>query len=116
MLGVPYDCGIDIWSIGATVFELSSGRILFAGKSNNQMLRQMIDVCGGFCRKLVLEGEFSKKHFNADGLFLYKDPDSMTGEPIATPAWLERPLRPVAGLLQAALTTPAAGIEKATHD
>merc|ERR1712190_12533 len=76
MLGMPYDTQIDVWSAGTTVFELATGRILFTGKTNNQMLKQMIDVCGGFNRRMGNDGDFSRKHFNAEGEFLLKDADS----------------------------------------
>merc|ERR1719324_900660 len=80
ILGAPYDCQIDVWSAGATIFEIATGRILFTGKTNNQMLRQMLDVCGAFPGKMVVEGEFSRKHFNINGDFLNQDPDSLTGQ------------------------------------
>merc|ERR1711879_235302 len=90
--------------------------ILFTAKTNNQMLKQMIDVCGGFCKKMVFEGEFSRKHFNTDGRFVHNDPDSITGEPEILPAQLAKPHTPVLRLLQAALATPLAGVEGAIHD
>jgi len=116
MLGVRYDTQIDVWSMGTTIFELSTGKILLTGKTNNQMLRQTIEVCGKFPKKMMTEGEFSKKHFNVNGDFLNKDPDSITG---MTDTWSfhkQAADRPVLGLLQAQLTTPGAGVDKATHD
>eukprot|EP00928_Gymnodinium_smaydae_P053358 TRINITY_DN37368_c0_g1_i1.p1 TRINITY_DN37368_c0_g1~~TRINITY_DN37368_c0_g1_i1.p1 ORF type:complete len:692 (-),score=217.09 TRINITY_DN37368_c0_g1_i1:211-2286(-) len=116
MIGLPYDTQIDLWSAGTTVFELATGRILFTGRSNNQMMRQMIDVCGGFLARFTVDGEFSKKHFNDAGEFLHRDPESITGEPTPTPARLPRPRRSAAAILQATLTTPSAGVERTTHD
>merc|ERR1712224_930669 len=81
MIGIPYDTQIDLWSAGVTLYELGTGKILFTGKSNNQMLRQMMDVCCAFPHKMVSSGNFANKHFNKDGDFLHKDPDSITGEP-----------------------------------
>ncbi len=33
-----------MWSLGTTLFELYTGRILFQGRSNNAMLRDIMDV------------------------------------------------------------------------
>lgn len=38
VLGIPYDFGIDIWSTACTVYELYTGKILFPGNSNNQVI------------------------------------------------------------------------------
>ena len=34
---MPYDFSIDMWSVGASIYELYTGKILFSGKSNNQV-------------------------------------------------------------------------------
>ena len=44
MLGIPYDCGIDMWAAGCSVYELYTGHILFPGnalpgRDNNEMLK-----------------------------------------------------------------------------
>jgi serine/threonine-protein kinase PRP4 len=31
--------GIDVWAVGCTLFELFTGKFLFEGLNNNQMLR-----------------------------------------------------------------------------
>lgn len=46
ILGIPYDHGIDMWSAGCTIYELYTGKILFSGKSNNQMLKFFMDLKG----------------------------------------------------------------------
>jgi len=38
-MGFKYSYGIDMWSIATTMFELATGKILFQGKSNNDMLK-----------------------------------------------------------------------------
>eukprot|EP00747_Dinoflagellata_sp_TGD_P102465 gnl/TRDRNA2_/TRDRNA2_168675_c0_seq6.p1 gnl/TRDRNA2_/TRDRNA2_168675_c0~~gnl/TRDRNA2_/TRDRNA2_168675_c0_seq6.p1 ORF type:complete len:345 (+),score=79.05 gnl/TRDRNA2_/TRDRNA2_168675_c0_seq6:144-1037(+) len=116
MLGVEYDTQIDVWSTGTTLFELATGRILFTGKTNNAMLKQMIDVCGGFPTEFALSGEFSRKHFNKDGDFLLREDDSITGKLIVCPGRPSvKPKRPIHDLLQAALSNPSAGMSLDTH-
>jgi len=38
VLGIPYDHGLDLWSVGCTIYELYTGKILFPGSSNNQVI------------------------------------------------------------------------------
>ena len=35
----PYDSAVDIWSAGATLFELFTGTFMFPGRSNNHLLQ-----------------------------------------------------------------------------
>lgn len=44
---------MDMWSIGCVVYELFTGRILFPGKTNNEMLKLMMDVKGPFPKKMI---------------------------------------------------------------
>eukprot|EP00955_Chlamydomonas_euryale_P072375 361381-Chlamydomonas_euryale.AAC.1 len=44
ILGLKYDFGMDMWSIGCVVYELYTGRILFPGHSNNEMLKFMMET------------------------------------------------------------------------
>jgi len=37
VLGMPYDYGVDVWSLACTIYELYTGKILFPGNSNNQV-------------------------------------------------------------------------------
>jgi len=45
VLGLPYDYGVDLWSVAVTIYELYTGKIMFPGKSNNEMLK-LIQVSG----------------------------------------------------------------------
>jgi len=39
ILGIPYDYGVDIWSTACTIYELYTGKILFQGNTNNQVMK-----------------------------------------------------------------------------
>jgi serine/threonine-protein kinase PRP4 len=63
-LGIPYDYGIDIWSAAVTLYEMYTGKILFPGKNNNQMLRMMMELKGKIPNKLLRRGQFTSDHFD----------------------------------------------------
>uniref|UniRef100_A0A8C2GFN8 Serine/threonine-protein kinase PRP4 homolog n=1 Tax=Cyprinus carpio TaxID=7962 RepID=A0A8C2GFN8_CYPCA len=46
IIGKSYDYGIDMWSVGCTLYELYTGKILFPGKTNNHMLKLAMDLKG----------------------------------------------------------------------
>ncbi len=64
ILGIPYDFAIDVWSVGCTLFELYTGKILFTGRSNNQMLRAIMECRGKFSHKILRKAQFAGLHFD----------------------------------------------------
>uniref|UniRef100_A0A915BSH6 Serine/threonine-protein kinase PRP4 homolog n=3 Tax=Parascaris univalens TaxID=6257 RepID=A0A915BSH6_PARUN len=78
MLGLPYDFGIDLWSVAVTLYEVYTGKIMFAGKSNNQMLKFMMDLKGKFSNRLVRKAQFRDQHFDFNCNFLYHEVDKVT--------------------------------------
>lgn len=78
ILGIPYDYGIDMWSAACTFYELYTGRIMFSGKSNNQMLKFFMDVKGKIPNKVVRKGAFRDQHFDNNCNFLYHEIDKVT--------------------------------------
>ena len=80
VLGMPYDYGIDIWSIGCTLFELYTGKILFTGRSNNQMLRAIMECRGKFSHKMLRKAEFASYHFDDLLNFRSIEKDKLTGK------------------------------------
>lgn len=78
MLGIPYDYGIDMWSVACTIYELSTGKILFSGQSNNQMLKYIMELKGKIPHKLIRKGLFKSQHFNNNCDFLYREIDKVT--------------------------------------
>jgi len=75
ILGQKYDFAIDVWAVGCTLYELLIGKILFNGNSNNDMLKQIADVCGG-TGKFMKRGKFHKMHFTREGHLIWQDRDS----------------------------------------
>ena len=47
------DHALDIWSVGSVIYELFTGKILFPGKTNNEMLKLIMDVKGPFPKKML---------------------------------------------------------------
>ncbi|XP_037084794.1 serine/threonine-protein kinase PRP4 homolog [Pollicipes pollicipes] len=78
ILGLRYDFGVDTWSTACTLYELYTGRIMFAGKTNNQMLKFFMDLKGKIPNKIVRKGQFREQHFDANCNFLCQEVDKIT--------------------------------------
>lgn len=92
ILGIPYEFGIDMWSAACTIYELYTGRIMFSGKSNNQMLKFFMDVKGKFPNKVIRKGAFKDQHFDSNCNFLYHEIDKVT-ERVSSPKFVFRTIR-----------------------
>jgi len=79
ILGIPYDYGIDMWSIGCTLFELYTGKILFTGRNNNNMLRAIMECRGKFPHKLLRRGALTYEYFDDLLNFRAIEMDKLTG-------------------------------------
>lgn len=80
MLGLQHDFGIDLWSVAVTLYEVYTGKIMFPGKSNNQMLKYMMDLRGKFPNKVIRKAMFKDQHFDYNCNFLYHETDKVTGK------------------------------------
>lgn len=78
-MGLPYDTAIDTWSVGCTLYELYTGKILFPGRSNNQMLLHMMDLKGRFNSKMIKKAQFGSAYFDEMGGFDSIEEDKVTG-------------------------------------
>ena len=77
-MGLPHDFEIDLWSVAVTLYETYTGRIMFPGKSNNQMLKYVMDLHGKFHNKLIRKAQFKDQHFDMNCSFLYHEVDKLT--------------------------------------
>lgn len=84
VLGLPYDCAIDMWSIGCTLYEVYTGQILFPGRSNNQMLLLHQELRGAkFTSKQLRRARFSSHHFDEQNNFLsFSTVEKAAGAPL----------------------------------
>jgi len=83
IMGQPYTTQIDMWSAGATLYELATDHALFRGESNNGMIHAMLKVCGPFSKTLATSGKFASKHFSESGDFVLKDKANDSSETFA---------------------------------
>ncbi|GFP94602.1 serine/threonine-protein kinase prp4 homolog [Phtheirospermum japonicum] len=78
ILGLTYDHPMDIWSVGCCLFELCTGKVLFPGATNNDMLRLHMELKGPFPKKMLRKGLFTDQHFDQDLNFLATEEDPVS--------------------------------------
>jgi len=103
ILGLPYDYAIDMWAIGCCLWELFTGKILFPGRTNNEMLKLFMELKGGFPKKVLKKSAFASQHFDDNGLFKQAERDKTSGQNYVRIINLSKPSRDLKNeLLQAA--------------
>ncbi|KAI8670075.1 Non-specific serine/threonine protein kinase [Fusarium sp. Ph1] len=102
ILGIPYDYSVDMWSIGCTLYELYTGKILFTGDSNNQMLKAIMEIRGRFTPKLFKRGQLSGVHFDDKGQFISVERDKVLGKTTVRTMAVVKPTRDLRTRLMAA--------------
>ncbi|KAI0927771.1 hypothetical protein AcV7_009483 [Taiwanofungus camphoratus] len=93
ILGVPYDPALDMWSIGCTLYELYTGKILFPGRSNNQMLLLMMELKGRFNSKMIKRAKFGSVYFDDLGAFQSVEKDRVTSADVIRQVHITKPSR-----------------------
>mmetsp|Transcript_18327 Transcript_18327/g.39371 ORF Transcript_18327/g.39371 Transcript_18327/m.39371 type:complete len:521 (+) Transcript_18327:2-1564(+) len=79
ILGCKYSCQVDVWSSATTLAEIYTGKVMFKGRTNNDMLKEIMDVKGKVPRKLINMGKYGSSHFTRDAYeFKYEDYDRAT--------------------------------------
>jgi serine/threonine-protein kinase PRP4 len=87
ILGLKYDTPLDMWSVGTCMYEMFTGRLMFAGGHNNEMLRFQMDVKGRFSNKILKRHRLSYEtnfpeippHFTEENKFRQQEIDRVTG-------------------------------------
>ncbi|XP_073223367.1 uncharacterized protein [Cicer arietinum] len=82
ILGLQYDHPLDIWSVGCCLYELYTGKVLFPGLTNNDMLRLHMELKGPFPKKMLRRGAFTEQHFDQDLSFHATEEDPVTKKTI----------------------------------
>jgi len=77
-LGAKYGPPSDIWALGTSLCELFTGKILFPGKTNNDMLRLFMEIKGKLPGKLIKSGMNWKQHFDDRLDFKFVNYDKVT--------------------------------------
>lgn len=78
VLGAKYGCAIDVFAMGSAIVELFTGKILFPGRTNNDMLRLFMEIKGKIPHKMIKSGMLWKQHFDENLDFKYLDNDKAT--------------------------------------
>ncbi|SPC67428.1 related to mRNA splicing-associated serine-threonine protein kinase [Ustilago sp. UG-2017b] len=91
IMGQAYDCSIDVWSTGCTLYELATGKILFPGRTNNHMLLLMQELRGRFTTKQIRKSQFGEQHFDDANAFLSMEQDKNTGQSVVRRVNLHKP-------------------------
>jgi serine/threonine-protein kinase PRP4 len=101
ILGMQYDFAIDVWSVGCTLYELFTGKILFTGRTNNQMLRSIMDCRGKFTTKMLKRCQFAHLHFDEMANFRSVERDQISGRDTVKTLSFVKPSRDLRSRLMA---------------
>jgi len=82
ILGCTWDYAVDVFALGATLYELFTGKILFNSKTNNDALRKIMEVKGKIPKNIIKKGMLWKDHFDENLDFKYTDEDKYTREKV----------------------------------
>ncbi|KAG2520529.1 hypothetical protein BBO99_00005102 [Phytophthora kernoviae] len=109
VLGLAYDKAVDMWSVGCCLFEMFTGKVMFPGSTNNEMLKLFMELKGKIPNKLIKKhrqayiDQFEMEpHFTEDLKFCSRESDRVTGKPILRLLDMIKPKNDLAGSLMAA--------------
>lgn len=61
---LSYAQPIDVWSVGCILYECFTGDVMFNGRTNNDMIKLIMEYRGNFPKRLLNQGVFTKTHFS----------------------------------------------------
>jgi serine/threonine-protein kinase PRP4 len=82
ILGLPYSHPMDLWSVGCCLYELFTGNVAFPGRSNNHMLKLMLELKGPVPKKLLRRALFKDNHYDVTDTFSVIEEDPVTKKSI----------------------------------
>jgi len=95
ILGMPYSYAIDMWSVACTLFEIATGKVLFRGNTNNEMLRMHLAAKGRdtLSKKMLKRAMFWREYFDDNLNFQERKIDPVTGREYIHPLSVSEPTR-----------------------
>uniref|UniRef100_A0AAV1TRR7 non-specific serine/threonine protein kinase n=1 Tax=Peronospora matthiolae TaxID=2874970 RepID=A0AAV1TRR7_9STRA len=89
VLGLAYNKAVDMWSVGCCLYEMFTGKVVFPGSTNNEMLKLFMELKGKISNKLIkkhrqayVDQLLMEPHFTEDLKFCSRESDQVTGKPI----------------------------------
>jgi dual specificity tyrosine-phosphorylation-regulated kinase 2/3/4 len=70
ILGIKYGPPMDVWSFALIIGEIVTGRPLFPGNSEREILEMLMEVLGPVPQALKQVGSRTKEFFNDEGKFV----------------------------------------------
>ena len=77
LLGIPYTCAIDMWSLGCLVAELYTGKVLFNGENEVEQLMLLIELIGLPPSYIIQKSSKKSNFFNENNEFKFRIFSSM---------------------------------------
>jgi serine/threonine-protein kinase PRP4 len=70
---------MDVWSMGVTLVEMYTSKLLFTGRHNNALLKSIMDLLGPVPKPLIRRSEHRSKYFRHDFKFLLVEENRGSG-------------------------------------
>jgi len=112
ILGMQYNEAVDMWSIGCVLYELYTGKILFNGNDNNEMIQMCMEFKGPFPGKKLRKAQFYEKYFTSDLLFKKKNVDPLTKAIMTTKTKIVKPTKDLYKTMKGYLHSDSSDYEK----